>query len=53
MRKESEGKRGVLCCAQGEKGEGWSAGMRILLGGTGVLNSRAFMHDLMAFMALQ
>ena len=41
------------CCVQAERGEGWSAGMRILLGGTGVLNSRSFMNDLMAFMALQ
>lgn len=38
--------------AQGERNEGWSAGVRILLGGTGVLNSKSFMNDLRAFMAL-
>ncbi|EIE27427.1 SM/Sec1-family protein [Coccomyxa subellipsoidea C-169] len=38
--------------AQGERNEGWSAGVRILLGGTGVLNSKSFMDNLMAFMAL-
>ena len=37
---------------QGERNEGWSAGIRFLLGGTGVLNSNSFMNDLMAFMAL-
>ncbi|CAL5223597.1 g6136 [Coccomyxa viridis] len=37
---------------QGERNEGWSAGIRFLLGGTGVLNSSSFMNDLMAFMAL-
>ena len=38
--------------AQGERNEGWSAGVRILLGGTGVQNSKSFMHDLISFMAL-
>ena len=32
---------------QGERGEGWAAGTRFLLGGTGVLNSCAFLRDLM------
>ncbi|KAK9839536.1 hypothetical protein WJX81_008245 [Elliptochloris bilobata] len=32
--------------AQGERGEGWAAGTRFLLGGTGVLNSRTFLRDL-------
>lgn len=32
---------------QGERGEGWAAGTRFLLGGTGVLNSRAFLRDLL------
>jgi vacuolar protein sorting-associated protein 45 len=38
--------------AQSDRNEGWSAGIRIVLGGTGVLNSTSFMRDLMAFMAL-
>ncbi len=29
--------------AQGARNEGWSAGMRLLLGGSGVLNSGSFM----------
>ena len=32
--------------AAGERNEGWSAGMRIILGGTGVHNSKSFMSDL-------
>ena len=32
---------------QGERSEGWAAGTRFLLGGTGVLNSRAFLRDLL------
>ena len=32
--------------AQGARHEGWSAGMRLLLGGSGVLNSRSFMGAL-------
>ncbi|KAK9816319.1 hypothetical protein WJX74_002302 [Apatococcus lobatus] len=32
--------------AQGARHEGWSAGMRLLLGGSGVLNSRTFMAAL-------
>ena len=32
--------------AQGARHEGWSAGMRLLLGGSGVLNSRTFMGAL-------
>ncbi len=33
--------------AAGERGEGWSAGMRILLGGSAVLNSRGFIKELL------
>lgn len=33
--------------AAGERGEGWSAGMRVLLGGTAVLNSRTFVKELL------
>lgn len=31
--------------AAGEKGEGWSAGMRVVLGGTSVQNSASFLKD--------
>lgn len=31
--------------AAGERGEGWSAGMRLVLGGTSVQNSRSFFKD--------
>lgn len=31
--------------AAGERGEGWSAGVRLLLGGTGVQNSASFLKD--------
>ena len=33
--------------AAGERGEGWSAGMRVLLGGSAVLNSRTFVKELL------
>lgn len=36
-----------MTIVQGERGEGWSAGTRYLLGGTGVLNSRAFLRDML------
>ncbi len=32
---------------QGERGEGWPAGTRFLLGGTGVLNSQALLRDML------
>ena len=32
---------------QAERGEGWSQGMRFILGGTGVHNSRSFLADAM------
>lgn len=32
--------------AMGERGEGWSGGMKFLIGGTSVLNSRSFMDDM-------
>ena len=32
--------------ASAERGEGWAAGMRFLLGGTGVQNSTTFLGDL-------
>lgn len=32
--------------AAGERGEGWSAGVRLLLGGTGVQSSASFLRDL-------
>ena len=32
---------------QGERGEGWAAGTRFLLGGTGVVNSRALLRDML------
>lgn len=31
--------------AAGERGEGWSAGMRLVLGGTGVQSSGSFLKD--------
>ena len=31
--------------AAGERGEGWSAGARLVLGGTGVQNSASFLRD--------
>lgn len=31
--------------AAGERGEGWSAGLRLVLGGTGVQNSAGFLKD--------
>ena len=31
---------------QGDKGEGWAAGTRFLLGGNGVLNSKSFLQML-------
>jgi len=31
---------------QGDKGEGWAAGTRFLLGGNGVLNSTSFLQML-------
>lgn len=31
--------------AAGDKGEGWSAGVRLLLGGTTVQNSASFLKD--------
>lgn len=34
----------------GEKGEGWSAGMRFILGGTGVQNSGSFLKDFQELM---
>ena len=34
----------------GERGQGWSAGTRILLGGTGVQNSRSFLRDVQELM---
>jgi len=34
----------------GEKGQGWSAGTRIVLGGTGVQNSRSFLRDIQELM---
>lgn len=36
--------------AAGEKGEGWSAGMRVVLGGTSVQNSTSFLKDLQEVM---
>ncbi len=33
------------CVAAGEKGHGWSAGMRIILGGTGVATSKTFVQQ--------
>lgn len=32
---------------QADRGEGWSQGMRFILGGTGVHNSRSFLGDAM------
>lgn len=39
----------VSRCA-GEKGQGWSAGTRIILGGTGVQNSKSFLRDIQELM---
>lgn len=36
--------------AAGEKGEGWSAGMRVVLGGTSVQSSSLFLKDLQEVM---
>jgi hypothetical protein len=36
--------------AAGEKGEGWSAGMRIALGGTSVQSSSQFLKDMQEVM---
>jgi vacuolar protein sorting-associated protein 45 len=37
--------------ATGEKHEGWAGGLRVILGGTGVLNSKTFMSYLYELMA--
>ena len=37
----------LLWAVQAERGEGWSQGIRFILGGTGVHNSRTFLADLM------
>ena len=40
----------MVCGPAGERGQGWSAGTKILLGGTGVQNSSSFLrevHELM------
>jgi vacuolar protein sorting-associated protein 45 len=36
--------------AAAERGQGWSAGMRIILGGTGVQNSASFMAQIREMM---
>lgn len=36
--------------AAGEKGEGWSAGMRVVLGGTSVQSSSLFLKDMQEVM---
>lgn len=36
--------------AAGERGQGWAAGMRVILGGTGVQTSASFMRDVREMM---